>query len=141
MNKLWKVLAMTLAIVMTLAVFAGCQPAATTTEEPAAAETAAAEPAAEATEAPVVYEDQPYGENLPTAPTIDTPLVVAYSPFSQKFSPFYADTGYDQDVSDMTQIALLTTDRVGGIIYNAIDGETVSYNGTDYLYKGTSTIL
>ena len=36
----------------------------------------------------------------------------------------------------MTQIALLTTDRVGGIIFNAIEGETVNYNGTDYLYKG-----
>ena len=31
---------------------------------------------------------------------------------------------------------MLTTDRVGGIIYNAIEGETVNYNGTDYLYKG-----
>ena len=36
----------------------------------------------------------------------------------------------------MTQISLLTTDRVGGIIFNAIEGETVAYNGTDYLYKG-----
>ena len=84
----------------------------------------------------VVFEEQPFGENLPTAPTIDTPLVVAYNEFSQKFSPFYSDTAYDADVAGMTQIGLLTTDRVGGIIFNAIEGETVPYNGVDYLYKG-----
>ena len=87
-----------------------------------------------------VYEEQPFGENLPTAPTIDTPLVVAYQEFSQKFSPFFADTGYDNDVAGMTQIGLLTTDRVGGIIFNAIEGEVVNYNGTDYLYKGPADI-
>ena len=70
----------------------------------------------------------------------NTPLVVAYSPFSAKFSPFYADTGYDQDAVEMTQISILTTDRSGGIIYNAIEGETVPYNGTDYLYKGPADI-
>ena len=88
------------------------------------------------TETEVVYEEQPYGENLPTEPTIDTPLVVAYDIFSQKFSPFFADSAYDVDVYEMTQILLLTTDRQGGIIFNAIEGETVNYNGTDYLYKG-----
>ena len=93
-----------------------------------------------ATEAPteVAFPEQPFGENLPTAPTITTPLVVAYSEFSQKFSPFFSDTAYDGDVSSMTQISLLTTDRVGGIIFNAIEGETVAYNGTDYIYKGAA---
>jgi peptide/nickel transport system substrate-binding protein len=88
----------------------------------------------------MVYEEQPFGENLPTAPATDTPLVVAYQDFSQKFSPFFSDTGYDADVAAMTQIAVLTTDRVGGIIFNAIEGETVSYQGTDYLYKGPADI-
>ena len=62
----------------------------------------------EVTEAPTeeAVPEQPFGENLPTAPTIDTPLVVAYSEFSQKFSPFFADTGYDIDVAGMTQIGL-----------------------------------
>ena len=66
----------------------------------------------------------------------NTPLVVAYDQFSQKFSPFFADTGYDMDVVAMTQLGLLTTDRTGGIIFNAIEGETVPYNGTDYTYTG-----
>ena len=61
-----------------------------------------------------------------------TPLVVAYDP-SAVFSPFFADTAYDVDVAGMTQVSLMTTDRVGGVIYNAIKGETVNFNGTDYL--------
>jgi peptide/nickel transport system substrate-binding protein len=69
-----------------------------------------------------------------------TPLVVAYNPFSEKFSPFFADTGYDMDVVGMTQISLMTTDRMGGIIYNAIEGETVPYNGTDYTYTGAADL-
>ena len=68
------------------------------------------------------------------------PFVVAYQDFSQKFSPFWADTGYDMDVVDMTQVIPLTTDRLGGIIYNAIEGETVNYNGTDYLYTGPANV-
>lgn len=72
--------------------------------------------------------------------TILTPLVVAYDPFSGKFSPFFGDTAYDMDVAGMTQVALMTTDRVGGVIYNAIKGETVTYNGTDYLYKGVADL-
>lgn len=67
-----------------------------------------------------------------------TPLVVGYAPFNEKFSPFFAETAYDQDVFEMTQIALLTSDRTGAIIMNGIEGETKNYNGTDYTYTGTS---
>jgi peptide/nickel transport system substrate-binding protein len=70
------------------------------------------------------------------APKVETPLVIAIETLSQKFSPFFGDTGYDIEVAGQTQIGLLTTDRVGGIIFNAIKGETVAYNGTDYLYTG-----
>ena len=72
--------------------------------------------------------------------TADIPLVVATSTLSQKFSPFFADTAYDQDVVSMTQISMMTTDRVGGIIYNGIEGETIPYNGTDYTYYGTGDL-
>lgn len=70
----------------------------------------------------------------------DTPLVVAYSQFSEKFSPFFSETAYDADVQGMTQISLMTTDRMGGIIYNAIEGETVPYAGKDYEYKGAANL-
>ena len=69
-----------------------------------------------------------------------TPLVVATSALSSKFSPYFADTGYDQDVTNLTQISMMTTDRVGSIIYNGIEGEVHSYNGTDYTYYGTGDL-
>ena len=65
-----------------------------------------------------------------------TPLVVGYSPFNEKFSPFFSETAYDQDVWGMTQISLLNSDRRGTIIMNGIEGETINYNGTDYKYTG-----
>ena len=70
----------------------------------------------------------------------DTPLVVGYSNFSEKFSPFFADTAYDQDVAGMTQIGLLPSDRTGAVLLNAMDGETVNYNGTDYTYYGPANV-
>lgn len=71
----------------------------------------------------------------------DTPLVVGYSNFSEKFSPFFADTAYDQDVANMTQVALLPSDRTGAVLLNAMDGETVAYNGTDYTYYGPANCV
>ena len=68
----------------------------------------------------------------------DTPLVVGYSPFNSKFSPFFATTDYDQDAQAMTQVSLLNSDRQGAIVFNGIEGETREYNGTDYTYKGIS---
>ena len=74
------------------------------------------------------------------ATTDETPLVVGYSPFSSKFSPFFSETAYDQDVYAMTQLGLLTSDRTGAIIYKGIEGETVNYNGTDYTYYGPADL-
>ncbi len=65
-----------------------------------------------------------------------TPLVVGYSNFSQKFSPFFAETAYDQDVAAMTQVALLGIDRQGAVVEKGINVEKIPYNGTDYEYPG-----
>ena len=70
----------------------------------------------------------------------DTPLVVGYSQFSAKFSPFFCDSDYDRDATDMTQVLLISNDRAGAIIYNGIEGETTSYNGTDYTYYSPSNV-
>lgn len=67
-------------------------------------------------------------------------LVVGYDPFSGKFSPFFADTAYDQDVVSMTSVSLMTTDRDGGIIYNAIEGQDVKRGANTYHYSGLSDI-
>ncbi|MEE1109243.1 MAG: ABC transporter substrate-binding protein, partial [Lachnospiraceae bacterium] len=72
--------------------------------------------------------------------TEETPLVIGYSNFSSKFSPFFASSAYDQDAQGMTQLALLPSDRTGAIIYKGIEGETVPYNGTDYTYYGPADL-
>jgi len=64
------------------------------------------------------------------------PLVIASADMSEKFSPFFADSTYDQNVVDFTQVALLGNTRAGEIVYKGIEGETYEYNGTDYKYTG-----
>ena len=66
----------------------------------------------------------------------NTPLVVGYAAFNEKFSPFFSETEYDQDVWLMTSVALLNNGRQGEMIMNGIEGETYNYNGTDYTYYG-----
>ena len=119
-----KYLALVLALIMCVGLLSGCGQAAAPAAEATKAETAA-EPAAEAA-----------AEAEPAETDADTPLVVGYSPFNEKFSPFFSETAYDQDVWLMTQISLLDGDRQGAIIMNGIEGETINYNGTDYTYYG-----
>ena len=114
-----KFLALLLALMMCVGVLAGCG-----NSTPAPAESSAPAESAE-----------------PASDNSDTPLVVGYSPFSSKFSPFFAETAYDQDVASMTAISLLTSDRTGAIIYNGIEGETINYNGTDYTYYGPADLV
>ncbi len=126
MSKLSKLLALMLALVMVLSL-AACsggqsQPAAEQpAEEPAAEEPAAEEPAAEE---PGRVVDE------------NTPLVVGYSPFNSKFSPFFSETAYDQDAWWITQLSLIGADRTGTPVLKGIDGETIEYNGTPYTYYG-----
>lgn len=116
MNKAKKLLALLLALVMVLGL-AACGGGSTST------------PAASGSNTPATD-----GESG------DTPLVVGYLPFSSKFSPFFAETAYDQDVVAMTQMNLLSSDRTGAIIYNGIEGETIEYNGTEYTYYGPANV-
>ncbi len=68
------------------------------------------------------------------------PLVVETSELSGKFSPFFAESAFDQDIQQMTQIALVTTDRQGAVVFDGIKGETRPYNGTDYKYYGPADV-
>ena len=121
MSKLNRLLALVLALAMVCALTA-C--GGSKTEAPAAepaAEAPAAEPAAE-------EPDRVVDEN--------TPLVVGYSPFNSKFSPFFSETAYDQEAMSITQVPLLPSDRTGAVLLNSMEGETVEYNGTPYTYYG-----
>ncbi len=109
-----RLMALMLALVMVLGLCA----CGAKTEAPAEA------PAPAATEAPAPVEE------------VNDTLVVAYDYFSQKFSPFFATTSYDQDAAGLTQVSLLPSDREGNVLLNAKEGQVVPYNGTDYTYNG-----
>ena len=79
-------------------------------------------------------------EAAPAAADEDTPLVVGYSNFNSKFSPFFSETAYDQDVYTLTQLPLLNTDRQGAIVYKGINTEPIPYNGTEYTYPGPADL-
>ena len=61
-------------------------------------------------------------------------VVYATATFGQKFSPFFNTTVYDREVVDLTQGVLFGYDRGGAMIEHGIEGETRTYNGTDYTY-------
>ena len=107
-------------------------------EETTAAEAEEETTAAEAEEETTAAE----AEETEAAPADeDTPLVVGYAEFSSKFSPFFAETAYDQDAQAITQLATFPLDRVGAPVLNGIEGETRNYNGTDYTYYGPANVV
>ena len=126
-NKWTKLLALVLALAMVFGVTAGCSKddsdskTDTTTPDDTSSDTADTT-------------DDTQGDE-PAAEGGDT-LVVGYANFSQKFSPFFATTAYDQDAQGLTQVAMLASDRAGAVLLNGIEGDTVNYNGTDYTYYG-----
>ncbi|MFA9378520.1 MAG: ABC transporter substrate-binding protein [Lachnotalea sp.] len=70
----------------------------------------------------------------------ETPLVVGYDAFSEKFSPFFANSVPDQQAQSVTGLRMVTLDRSGSVVPSAKDGETIAYNGTEYTYNGLSNI-
>lgn len=70
-----------------------------------------------------------------------TPLVVAIEQgLEAKFSPFFYLSAADNEVVTLTQLSLLTVDRVGNPVTQGIEGETREYNGTEYTYYGPADI-
>lgn len=121
MKKMRQTLALLLAGALTVGSFAGCG-GSKAGGETAGTETAGTKAAGTA------------------ASGSDTPLVIANDGMSEKFSPFFAESVPDQNIVDVTQISLVYNDRSGEFIYNGIEGETTSYNGTDYTYYGPTDL-
>lgn len=115
-SNLVKLLALALVFVMVLGMFAGCNKP----EDPAV------------TTEPSTTDNQNSQDPQPS--TADT-LVYASDYLSQKFSPFFADTSYDQDAVGLTQVSLLTSDREGNVVLNGKNGVVIPYNGKDYTYN------
>lgn len=120
MKEMKKLLAVTMAAAMTVGMTA-CGDSATTAST--SGKSTGSETATSA-------------EGASAASGSDAPLVIAADDFSEKFSEFFAGSVPDQNVADMTAVSLLGNDRSGEIIYNGIEGETKTYNGTDYTYTG-----
>lgn len=120
MGKSKKMLALLLGLTMSASLLAGCGSSDNTTTD-----------------------DNTTVENSDSdaATSEDGTLVAAATGFENKFSPFFAASADDQDVSDFTQIGMLTVDRVSNPVLNGIEGETRSYNGVDYTYYGPADIV
>jgi peptide/nickel transport system substrate-binding protein len=67
-------------------------------------------------------------------------LVAAISGLEGKFSPFFYSSSADMEVADLTQLYMFYVDRVSNPVLQGIEGETRSYNGTDYTYYGPADV-
>lgn len=63
-------------------------------------------------------------------------LVVGSGNFDGKFSPFFYTNATDGEVISLVHLRLLETDREGSVVLQGASGETRTYNGTDYTYRG-----
>ncbi len=118
-----RILSLMLAAVMVAGTLAACGTSKTT----------------ETTEKPAADATESTDESASQASS-DTPLVVGYNHFSEKFSTFFTETDYDREVALMTQVALAEVDRSGAVIMNGTQGETIPYNGVDYTYTTAADI-
>ena len=69
-------------------------------------------------------------------PAAANALRVSAGSLSGLYSPFFSTSNADADVSDLTQVKLLTLDREGYPVLSGINGETRAYYDTDYTYYG-----
>ncbi len=142
MKHVKKLLALLLALMMVLSM-AACGSSdsdtsdTTTTDDTTATDDADATDDAETTDDAEATDDTATEE---TSSSGNDTLVASVTGLEQKFSPFFASSVDDVNVSDMTQLYLMSGDRVGEPVLNGIEGETRSYNGTDYTYYGPADV-
>lgn len=123
MKNAKKLLALLLALALCMSVLAGCGNNSSSTSQPAS----------DAASAPA-DSSEPEEVN-------DTLVVATEMGLEGKFSPFFALSGADQDVVDLFSLGALVADRVGNVVNSSIEGETRSYNGTDYVYDGAGDVV
>ena len=129
MKHMKQLIALLLALVLCLGLLAGC--ASKTTDD--------ATTPTDTTPADDTSKDTTEGGEDATDETVGNPdgtIVIAETGFEGKFSPFFAASAPDQAAHALTQAVLLNADRRGEIVMHGIEGETRSYNGTDYTYYG-----
>lgn len=76
-----------------------------------------------------------------TTPANDTVVISVEQGLEGKFSPFFYLSAADNDIVGSFTIYTLQVDRVGNPVNHGIDGETRSYNGTDYTYTAPGDVI
>ncbi len=79
-------------------------------------------------------------ESAPAETGSDTPIVIGQANFSEKFSGFFAESVPDQEITELVGETLCNLTRSGSVITQGIEGQTESYNGTDYTYYGLANL-
>ncbi len=137
-KKLWALL---LAFVMVLSLAAcGGGSGETTTPDTGDAATEDTGDDSSAADSEDTSSDDAAGEDT-AAPANDTLVTTVEQGLEGKFSPFFGLSANDVTIWEATQAYTMQTDRVGNPIMNGIEGETRSYNGTDYTYNTASDIV
>ncbi len=134
MKKSAKILALLLALVMVLSLFAGCSSTETTTNESEPSEEPSNDTNVNEGNTTEEEEQSTDNEEETSQPANDTLVVSVEKGLEGKFSPFFSLSASDTDIVDTVTLYTIGTDRVGNPILNGIEGETRSYNGTDYTY-------
>ena len=138
MRSLWKRATLVALIFAVVCTMGGCKKKtkkpAKTTDGPTVSQDVTSDVSSEETEKPVVHAEGK-GNNKS-----DVPLVVGCKKLEKKFNPFSAKSEQDQKAISLTQLHLVTFDREGALVENAIDGEERSYNGENYTYTGPADI-
>ena len=129
-----KVLSLLLAFSMVFGLAAcgsGSDTVPTTTDETSSETTedaGAGEPAAE------TDSSEPASAN-------DTIVIGVEKGLEGKFSPFFSLSAEDTSIMETCTLYTMYVDRVGNPINHGIDGETRSYNGTDYTYTTPGDLI
>lgn len=134
MKKPKKVLAMALALTLCVGSLAACGGDSSSTTDTAAPSTDAA------SDESAAGDSAASGETDAAASGDGQTLVASNNHFEGKFSPFFAQSGEDMDIVELVTPSIVAGDREGAIVENGIEGETRTYNGTDYTYTGISDL-
>jgi peptide/nickel transport system substrate-binding protein len=70
----------------------------------------------------------------------ERPLVIGCGDMGEEYSPFTDGVRNNPEAVDMTQLYLMTIDRMGNLIKHGIDGEKSEYEGKDYTYYGPADV-
>ncbi|MCH5275322.1 MAG: ABC transporter substrate-binding protein [Lachnospiraceae bacterium] len=82
-------------------------------------------------------ENEPGGAD----PVNDTIVISVEQGLQGRFSPFFSSSASDTTIMETFTLYTMVGDRVANPVNNGIEGETRSYNGTDYTYSGPADII